>query len=184
MLVSDAVRRGSSPLMRGKHVRSDVDVVAAGLIPAHAGKTEQAVPASRGRLIPAHAGKTCPSRRPRVGSTAHPRSRGENASSKIGPASSGGSSPLTRGKLKLTAYLAPSNRLIPAHAGKTMTLRKRGCARTAHPRSRGENALVQSPAKPTVGSSPLTRGKRPPEMRRRLPSRLIPAHAGKTVPRA
>ena len=58
LLVSDAVRRGSSPLMRGKHVRSDVDVVAAGLIPAHAGKTEQAVPASRERLIPAHAGKT------------------------------------------------------------------------------------------------------------------------------
>ena len=111
---------------------------------------------------------------------AHPRSRGENASSKIGPASSGGSSPLTRGKLKLTTYLAPSNRLIPAHAGKTMTLRKRGCARTAHPRSRGENTRSISCLSSAKGSSPLTRGKRLGPVARETDGRLIPAHAGKT----
>ena len=52
---------------------------------------------------------------------AHPRSRGENASSKMGPASSGGSSPLTRGKLMDRDEFGGLTGLIPAHAGKTAT---------------------------------------------------------------
>ena len=73
--------------------------------------------------------------------------------------------------------------LIPAHAGKTrMRLRSRA-GRRAHPRSRGENSTVAPLTSSVMGSSPLTRGKRPRADQRALRVRLIPAHAGKTHPR-
>ena len=53
-----------------------------------------------------------------------------------------GSSPLTRGK---PPDLMPSHtveRLIPAHAGKTVMGVRRMSAIQAHPRSRGENICV------------------------------------------
>ena len=55
-----------------------------------------------------------------------------------------------------------------------------GQSEEAHPRSRGENLSRAAWTLLTLGSSPLTRGKRE---RRRDPiagARLIPAHAGKT----
>ena len=70
---------GSSPLMRGKHAGLDVHDLAAGLIPAHAGKTTWQ-PASTGA------------------SWAHPRSRGENDEKWAASDAMQGSSPLTRGK--------------------------------------------------------------------------------------
>ena len=52
----------------------------------------------------------------------------------------------------------------------------------AHPHSRRENIVVSTPTIIRQGSSPLTRGK-PRRGHRLAPqSRLIPAHAGKTVP--
>ena len=72
--------RGSSPLTRGKHGAVTVRLNLTGLIPAHAGKTRLATKRDRS-------------------STAHPRSRGENAARGTREAGSGGSSPLTRGKL-------------------------------------------------------------------------------------
>ena len=71
--------------------------------------------------------------------------------------------------------------LIPAHAGKTSDRSGWHPWRRAHPRSRGENTRRSALQSVGGGSSPLTRGKR-----RRLPpsarlSRLIPAHAGKTL---
>ena len=65
-------------------------------------------------------------------------------------------------------------RLIPAHAGKTSVNGRTACARTAHPRSRGENIVVSAPIIIRQGSSPLTRGKH-----RGL---LAVLHAGKTRP--
>ena len=50
----------------------------------------------------------------------------------------------------------------------------------AHPRSRGENARQARKRDRGRGSSPLTRGKQYPRVRRRLSMGLIPAHAGKT----
>ena len=70
---------GSSPLTRGKLVRSPR-------------------PLFRGRLIPAHAGKTGLIRSRTVVPRAHPRSRGENMGEIVGVRVRGGSSPLTRGK--------------------------------------------------------------------------------------
>ena len=91
-----------------------------------------------------------------------------------------GSSPLTRGKPPAVGLRALAQRLIPAHAGKTaespVVLEELG----AHPRSRGENFWLHWRHVTRAGSSPLTRGKRARGRAARLPSGLIPAHAGKT----
>ena len=91
------------------------------------------------RLIPAHAGKTTINADNAPAIEAHPRSRGENNVAGIGVASPGGSSPLTRGKHMLPSWKGPEDRLIPAHAGKTMGVVETRPGTAAHPRSRGEN---------------------------------------------
>ena len=53
----------------------------------------------------------------------------------------------------------------------------------AHPRSRGENETFTDAASAQRGSSPLTRGKPRAVVRPSLGLGLIPAHAGKTLPR-
>ena len=111
---------GSSPLTRGKPQQAALAVHALRLIPAHAGKTSSPT---------AHATR----------STAHPRSRGENAPIATTIRPIGGSSPLTRGKLLLDPEEVAVKGLIPAHAGKTTSLSASPTTRRAHPRSRGEN---------------------------------------------
>ena len=71
-----------------------------------------------------------------------------------------GSSPLTRGKLCECVGRRPCDGLIPAHAGKTAPYQPRFTSVRAHPRSRGENVNTVETMFHTVGSSPLTRGKR------------------------
>ena len=132
------------------------------------------------RLIPAHAGKTSPSSPNRSRGAAHPRSRGENAPMVRCHLVVYGSSPLTRGKLRVQRRAEAFLGLIPAHAGKTTWVAVCSLRPRAHPRSRGENASFLGAVVSSPGSSPLTRGKR---VRRRLQQerdRLIPAHAGKT----
>ena len=131
-------------------------------------------------LIPAHAGKTAKRPESRPARPAHPRSRGENRIEIHRSSSSYGSSPLTRGKLLPRGQRARFNRLIPAHAGKTIAGSGVRMSRAAHPRSRGENASIMGVVVPMVGSSPLTRGKLLPRGQRARFNRLIPAHAGKT----
>ena len=135
-------------------------------------------------LIPAHAGKTGKVVRWTGPKGAHPRSRGENRNVARAGHGATGSSPLTRGKLQEPSADLAQSGLIPAHAGKTRSRSWRSSARPAHPRSRGENAVVSLEQLAPAGSSPLTRGKlrRAPVLR--SPSGLIPAHAGKTVLRA
>ena len=111
-------------------------------------------------LIPAHAGKTRRRFRRSYVMGAHPRSRGENANVRAEAARAGGSSPLTRGKLMVTAYNIRTGGLIPAHAGKTFAPVTPVLAASAHPRSRGENSFSADAVSSSVGSSPLTRGKR------------------------
>ena len=154
--------RGSSPLTRGKLVRS-------------------AAMSRADRLIPAHAGKTACCSVAWTGPPAHPRSRGENIFQKPLSSSDRGSSPLTRGK-RLDGTPEPqAYRLIPAHAGKTASDRKTKAPAPAHPRSRGENALGDRVGFQCGGSSPLTRGKRRDAARHGREHGLIPAHAGKTL---
>ena len=154
--------RGSSPLTRGKHDKVD------GL-------------RHHRRLTPAHAGKTSDRRHCRPGRPAHPRSRGENSVWDKMVERVSGSSPLTRGKLVRSAGTSRADRLIPAHAGKTLSTMRGRSFTQAHPRSRGENQKVHVAGGGGVGSSPLTRGKREAVVSTSLTRRLIPAHAGKTA---
>ena len=153
---------GSSPLTRGKHALSIRVRRALGLIPAHAEKTLPVSP-----------------RRSRT--RAHPRSHGENMGLPIGYVSTPGSSPLTRGKRASGWHGASCGGLIPAHAGKTDQRGARGSTRAAHPRSRGENMVLRDRSRQSVGSSPLTRGKRISSTETAAYARLIPAHTGKTA---
>ena len=114
-------------------------------------------------LIPAHAGKT--ERDPYSDETLS------------------GSSPLTRGKPPRSPSRVRVMGLIPAHAGKTLVADDMHFSVPAHPRSRGENHIECVAAVQFGGSSPLTRGKRDPAADRTNRGRLIPAHAGKTLPR-
>ena len=152
---------GSSPRVRGKRRRRPAHGPAGGLIPARAGKT------GRG-------GRT--SRR----GSAHPRVCGENPSSASGPAIARGSSPRVRGKLDRHDDALARQRLIPACAGKTPTLRcaARTCA--AHPRVCGENLVSTKGTAKSTGSSPRVRGKQVRERWAGGCVRLIPACAGKT----
>ena len=159
----DYARVGSSPLTRGKRVDRAHGCAHARLIPAHAGKTRSTPTVT----------KRC---------RAHPRSRGENVSLVPWPAYHNGSSPLTRGKRPRTARRIRHQRLIPAHAGKTAAGRQDPRRSRAHPRSRGENADGLARRSASRGSSPLTRGKLDERRRRPDRRRLIPAHAGKTLP--
>ena len=134
-------RFGSSPLTRGKLGRDRVDGVRLRLIPAHAGKTSVV------GLV----------QRP---PTAHPRSRGENSIRRRSRAERAGSSPLTRGKRLRRGCATRPCRLIPAHAGKTGRAGASGSGAAAHPRSRGENLCPTLHWGKSLGSSPLTRGKR------------------------
>ena len=131
---------GSSPLTRGKPART------------------AAAPGCK-RLIPAHAGKTLNRSSGELHVWAHPRSRGENFTAIGVPYGPIGSSPLTRGKPGTLRAFLISIRLIPAHAGKTLTARRGQAASPAHPRSRGENVSAVAALAMASGSSPLTRGK-------------------------
>ena len=195
-------RRGSSPLTRGKPITAARAVEFSGLIPAHAGKTSKtrmarltwpgSSPLTRGKpfldlladgdrgLIPAHAGKTGARAITRRPMKAHPRSRGENRFQARRSGSDRGSSPLTRGKHLLTRQRDVLEGLIPAHAGKTASVRCRPGRVRAHPRSRGENHAAFPPSRATTGSSPLTRGKLDGGRIMKVAHGLIPAHAGKT----
>ena len=158
------VATGSSPLTRGKRLQGNADAVTSGLIPAHAGKTGSAARSS-GAL------------------RAHPRSRGENPIGRMVAGGAPGSSPLTRGKRPTGSHPRAVSGLIPAHAGKTR-LRASWALRTwAHPRSRGENVVLQEVPEAYQGSSPLTRGKLDKVRGHQGHGGLIPAHAGKTLAR-
>ena len=131
-------------------------------------------------LIPAHAGKTSSGSRRASGGRAHPRSCGENTPVSTCTISPRGSSPLMRGKPEHAGRNLRRRGLIPAHAGKTRACRAEPTSTRAHPRSRGENPPPLEVPKYAMGSSPLTRGKpgRVHGVTERLG--LIPAHAGKT----
>ena len=94
-----------------------------------------------------------------------------------------GSSPLTRGKPRIGHDGQNLEGLIPAHAGKTdgpfCPMRQR----RAHPRSCGENSLMDVQNTFCEGSSPLMRGKLEAIGGEDAHTGLIPAHAGKTVRR-
>ena len=132
------------------------------------------------RLIPAWAGKTHPHWSRSSVLAAHPRVGGENAFGITEIQAILGSSPRGRGKPLLPATSAPTLRLIPAWAGKTLPRQRSVVRRAAHPRVGGENGVARLAYRMSTGSSPRGRGKRAARVYRWVEHGLIPAWAGKT----
>ena len=153
--------RGSSPLARGTQ---DSDAWIRGAI----------------RLIPARAGNTPLSSVTLNVKSAHPRSRGEHHGSASSFVRHLGSSPLARGTRSRLAGLSRKPWLIPARAGNTRSSRLPMLRRAAHPRSRGEHALIRFASYCALGSSPLARGTLRGCCASCTHARLIPARAGNT----
>ena len=156
------MKSGSSPRMRGKRWRIATARRPRGLIPAHAGKTRRSARASR--------------RWP-----AHPRACGENPVMRASSSPSSGSSPRMRGKRDANQVPGGHGGLIPAHAGKTFLSRSISRQSRAHPRACGENERLEYSVTVAIGSSPRMRGKPSFTTSSAIRSRLIPAHAGKTL---
>ena len=85
-----------------------------------------------------------------------------------------------RGKRRSITRPRHTERLIPAHAGKTLNAIATGKSPRAHPRACGENAGHTAMALQLAGSSPRMRGKLHGIGAPMMEARLIPAHAGKT----
>ncbi len=132
------------------------------------------------RLIPAHAGNTWSVRRRSGAGPAHPRPRGEHGILGFPLVPVFGSSPPTRGTPRLIPHPDPVGRLIPAHAGNTRRAASLASSSSAHPRPRGEHASAAASSRWHAGSSPPTRGTRGAEGVHPCADRLIPAHAGNT----
>ena len=152
---------GSSPLTRGARTVRRGSCSAQGIIPAHAGSTKSSPGATSSTQD-------------------HPRSRGEHVMAFAPFVIPSGSSPLTRGALLLGGVLPDGGRIIPAHAGSTMSCASLNRSLRDHPRSRGEHYCLERTTFRRRGSSPLTRGARIPADQVWDPLRIIPAHAGST----
>ena len=147
--------------MRGKQMKSACMITAAGITPAHAGKTVQ--PFSCKEV-----------------SQDHPRACGENTFNAASGISLKGSPPRMRGKLQLLGFYKFAHRITPAHAGKTMSTPYVLSGARDHPRACGENLqggiLIDTPE----GSPPRMRGKQWLLKSLVRCRRITPAHAGKT----
>ena len=152
---------GSSPLARGLPSTSASAARRTGIIPARAGFTRPATPATG-------AGRD------------HPRSRGVYPGRSRSPACAPGSSPLARGLRRCGHGVAGRLGIIPARAGFTRSGRRRRAARRDHPRSRGVYASKVLNLFPDWGSSPLARGLRAAAPRPTCSTGIIPARAGFT----
>ena len=85
-----------------------------------------------------------------------------------------------RGKPIARKIAEKIGRITPAHAGKTAAPQSYQHRREDHPRACGENLRSEKTESRKVGSPPRMRGKPPAQPHRSRPSRITPAHAGKT----
>ena len=156
------MRRGSSPHTRGLH---------------HYHRRRQLLPG----IIPAHAGFTRRGTGTGWGPADHPRTRGVYHDQCCVPLRCGGSSPHTRGLRALEHQEGGHERIIPAHAGFTLRVRRVRGRREDHPRTRGVYFRRALPVSASAGSSPHTRGLRHQPAARHRHRGIIPAHAGFTA---
>ena len=152
---------GSSPRMRGKQVAQSHVSIAERIIPAHAGQTP---------AMPHRAGS----------SPDHPRACGANRRRSSTSKALPGSSPRMRGKLHAAEAHTRACRIIPAHAGQTISNRAMANDHTDHPRACGANPVDTRASSPSPGSSPRMRGKPGARFWQSVRHRIIPAHAGQT----
>ena len=152
---------GSSPLVRGQLQLQQDDTTKLRIIPARAG------PTAKYYLKPDITAD-------------HPRSCGANLSTFITPLRASGSSPLVRGQLHGLVGVVAHGRIIPARAGPTSTRGVPSTSTSDHPRSCGANWTAAESNGFPVGSSPLVRGQRNPQLGLHAGGRIIPARAGPT----
>ena len=137
---------------------------------------------SRLRIIPAHAGNSS-SRILRMSvSSDHPRACGE-LPYRVGERGEEiGSSPRMRGTRGEHHPVLVLDRIIPAHAGNSYPTLVFLSRRSDHPRACGELRYLAASASALAGSSPRMRGTPGPELPQDLVGRIIPAHAGNSLP--
>ena len=106
--------------------------------------------------------------------------RGEHRSAVNSPCSPSGSSPHARGTRDFDAGAHRRGRFIPACAGNTFVLGRRGARVRVHPRMRGEHQIQPQEIEHLSGSSPHARGTHPIHREHGANRRFIPACAGNT----
>ena len=175
---------GSSPHTRGALGRGPASSCLPRIIPAYAGSTGSGSveppsaadhPRIRGehgrvlgnlrpgyRIIPAYAGSTGRRRQRGRSYRDHPRIRGEHSLVPTDGILKPGSSPHTRGALANASGRADGAGIIPAYAGSTAGAGRPRAWSRDHPRIRGEHPPGGWRCPQTTGSSPHTRGARPP----------------------
>ena len=154
-------RFGSSPRVRGKRCKLR--------------QLKQQI-----RIIPARAGQTHERKEMQKRASDHPRACGANSAAATADQSASGSSPRVRGKLVFVEDAQIPLRIIPARAGQTASVERRGRGQTDHPRACGANRRRSPLLSEMYGSSPRVRGKQPSLGSCMLLSRIIPARAGQT----
>ena len=155
-------RRPDHPRIRGEHTYANMEQESIlGSSPHTRGAPLVVMVTLRGRgIIPAYAGSTRARARIALSAPDHPRIRGEHAWPTFPSSDRNGSSPHTRGALRLPMAPRPRSRIIPAYAGSTV-----GWA--AH--------QVK-----ITGSSPHTRGALLWRLSHGCRFGIIPAYAGST----
>ena len=152
---------GSSPRMRGAHVRHARREPPPGIIPAYAGSTSRPRPST-------------------AITRDHPRVCGEHFRTCIAPREREGSSPRMRGALAELQVVQHRVGIIPAYAGSTAHLLGNRIRTRDHPRVCGEHNLLAQVVTGVMGSSPRMRGAHVRHARREPPPGIIPAYAGST----
>ena len=132
------------------------------------------------RLIPAGAGQTIPRRCSSSRLGAHPRGCGADLGHRHDCGQHRGSSPRVRGRLFLRFVRVEGCGLIPAGAGQTAWVCRRGRCRRAHPRGCGADESPDTSCRVLMGSSPRVRGRLADRVRLDQTTGLIPAGAGQT----
>ena len=155
---------GSSPHTRGLPIGELIGLASTGIIPAHAGFTGRG--SGRNHDV-----------------SDHPRTRGVYGRGGAFPWPGGGSSPHTRGLRQKPQKINPKPRIIPAHAGFTAGVQPRVSRPPDHPRTRGVYRTAIRKGLRRGGSSPHTRGLLSSCRSTTVQTRIIPAHAGFTIPR-
>ncbi len=113
--------------------------------------------------------------------TDHPRACGANDAVRRRCYAASGSSPRMRGKQRRTGMTATRPRIIPAHAGQTISPVSGAHGMTDHPRACGANCGGVLDNIKGFGSSPRMRGKPKGDYANVIAGRIIPAHAGQTA---
>ncbi len=135
-------------------------------------------PLQLGRFIPAYTGNSPTGSASHAARSVHPRVHGELQV--VGEMEDDliGSSPRTRGTLDKTRLRGRGIRFIPAYTGNSPSGRRARPTGPVHPRVHGELHCEETSPKPSIGSSPRTRGTRFHVGLLGAVCRFIPAYTG------